>query len=51
MHNHAEYERRDQHLDQLDKAVAQRLQRYRNARILPPKQDADDESNDDLPEQ
>jgi len=27
------------------------LQCYRNARILPPKQDADEEGNDDLSEQ
>ena len=51
MHNHAEYERRNQHLNQLDEGIAQRLQLHRDAGIQPSKQYADDEGNDDLPEQ
>jgi hypothetical protein len=45
MHDHAECERHDHSLDQLDEAVAQRLKCYRNARILPPNRDGDARHN------
>ena len=41
VHHGAEDDRRDQHLDQLDEAVAERLHRHADVRIELPEQDAD----------
>ena len=48
VHDGAEDDRRDQHLDQLDEAVAERLHLLADLRIEMPEQDADDDRGDHL---
>ena len=51
VHDDAEHDHGNQHLDQLDEAVAERLGLHREIRPRHPDEDAEHERDDDLKEQ
>ena len=48
MHDGAENDRRDQHLDQLDEGIAERLHRCADLGVEVPEQDAEHDRHEDL---